>query len=33
VSRGLSEKLKEIFKEDTPDHRILSAAGVKKKKM
>lgn len=26
ISRGLSEEIKEIFKEDTPDHRILSSA-------
>jgi len=26
ISRGLSNEIKEIFKEDTPDHRILSVA-------
>jgi len=26
ISRGLNEEIKEIFKEDNPDHRILSAA-------
>jgi len=26
VSRGISPEIKEIFKEDTPDHRILSVA-------
>ncbi len=26
ISRGLSNEIKEIFKEDTPDHRILSIA-------
>ncbi len=26
VSRGISNEIKEIFKEDTPDHRILSVA-------
>ena len=26
ISRGLSKEIKEIFKEDTPDHRILSVA-------
>ena len=26
VFRGISEEIKEIFKEDTPDHRILSVA-------
>ncbi len=26
VSRGISTEIKEIFKEDTPDHRILSVA-------
>jgi PhoH-like ATPase len=26
ISRGLNEEIKEIFKEDTPDHRILSVA-------
>ncbi|MDQ3021438.1 MAG: PhoH family protein [Bacteroidota bacterium] len=26
ISRGLSEEIKEIFKDDTPDHRILSTA-------
>src|SRR6187399_778292 len=33
LSRGLSDEIREIFKEDTPDHRILSAAlEIKKKK-
>ncbi|NOS83690.1 MAG: PhoH family protein [Ignavibacteria bacterium] len=33
LSRGLSDEIREIFKEDTPDHRILSAAvDIKKKK-
>lgn len=33
LSKGLSDEIKEIFKEDNPDHRILSAAlEVKKKK-
>lgn len=33
LSKGLSDEIKEVFKEDTPDHRILSAAyEVKKKK-
>ncbi|MCL5030036.1 MAG: PhoH family protein [Bacteroidetes bacterium] len=26
ISRGISSEIKEIFKEDTPDHRILSVA-------
>ncbi len=26
ISRGISNEIKEIFKEDTPDHRILSVA-------
>lgn len=26
ISRGLSDEIKEIFKDDTPDHRILSSA-------
>lgn len=26
ISRGMSEQIKEIFKDDTPDHRILSCA-------
>ncbi len=33
LSRGLSDEIREIFKEDNPDHRILSTAlEVKKKK-
>jgi PhoH-like ATPase len=33
LSRGLSEEIKEIFKEDNPDHRILSTAlDIKQKK-
>ena len=24
ISRGMSEEIREIFKDDTPDHRILS---------
>lgn len=33
LSKGLSDDIREIFKEDNPDHRILSAAlEVKKKK-
>ena len=26
ISRGMSEEIREIFKDDTPDHRILSCA-------
>ena len=26
ISRGMSEEIREIFKDDTPDHRILSSA-------
>ncbi len=33
LSRGLNDEIKSIFKEDTPDHRILSTAlDIKKKK-
>jgi len=33
LSRGLSDEIREIFKEDTPDHRILSTAlDIKKRK-
>ena len=32
ISRGLSNEIKEIFKEDTPDHRILSIAHEQNKK-
>jgi len=32
ISRGISNEIKEIFKEDTPDHRILSVAYVWNKK-
>lgn len=33
LSRGLNDEIKAIFKEDTPDHRILSTAlDIKKKK-
>ncbi|MBZ0204365.1 MAG: PhoH family protein [Ignavibacteria bacterium] len=32
LSRGLSDEIKEIFKEDNPDHRILSIALELKKK-
>ena len=32
ISRGLSSEIKEIFKEDTPDHRILSIAHEQNKK-
>jgi len=33
LSKGLSDEIREIFKEDTPDHRILSAAyEIQKKK-
>jgi PhoH-like ATPase len=33
LSRGLSDEIREIFKEDNPDHRILSTAlEIKKKK-
>lgn len=33
LSRGLSDEIREIFKEDTPDHRILSTAlEIQKKK-
>jgi PhoH-like ATPase len=34
LSRGLNEEIREIFKEDNPDHRILSIAlDIKKKKL
>ena len=26
ISRGLSQEIREVFKEDTPDHRILGTA-------
>ncbi|MGA9294681.1 MAG: PIN domain-containing protein, partial [Ignavibacteriaceae bacterium] len=32
ISRGLSNEIKEIFKEDTPDHRILSIAHEQNRK-
>jgi PhoH-like ATPase len=32
ISRGISNEIKEIFKEDTPDHRILSVAYIWNKK-
>ncbi len=33
LSRGISEEIKDIFKEDTPDHRILSVAHEWNKKL
>ncbi|HMU42023.1 MAG TPA: PhoH family protein [Ignavibacteriaceae bacterium] len=33
ISRGLSSEIKEIFREDTPDHRILSIANDWHKKL
>lgn len=33
ISRGLSQEIKEIFKEDTPDHRVLGVALEWKKKL
>lgn len=33
ISRGLSSEIKEIFREDTPDHRILSIANEWHKKL